>query len=139
MFCGSKTLITLGTAFFIMAVPFTSMAASSTINDVSIDIVSAGGTADGGGNLDVVVTTDSDMYHLEKAYDIDEPDGDFKEIDRPTLVVLIKADGNYTFSSRAVKNIKINGAKGTVIGGLMNETNIKVYIVFDALYASNTI
>ena len=134
MFCGSKTLITLGTAFFIMAVPFTSMAASSTINDVSIDIVSAGGTADGDGNLDVVVTTDSDMYHLDKAYDIDEPDGDFKEIDRPTLVVRINADGNYTFSSRAVKNIKINGAKGTVIGGLMNETNIKVYIVFDALY-----
>ena len=130
MFCSSKTLITLGTAFFIMTFPFTSMGATSTINDVSIDIISAGG-GNGDSGLDVVVTTDSKMYHLDKAYDIEEPDGDFKDIDRPTLVVRIKADDTYTFSSRAIKNIKINGTKGTVIGGLMNDTDIKVYIVFD--------
>lgn len=74
-----------------MAFPFTSMAASSTINDVSIDITSAGGSGSGDSGLDVVVTTDSDMYHLDKVYDIDEPDGDFRDIDRPTLVVCIKA------------------------------------------------
>ncbi len=133
MFCGSKTLITLGAAFFIMAFPFTSMAASSTINDVSIDITSVGGSGSGDSGLDVVVTTNSDKYHLDKVYDIDEPDGDFRNIDRPTLVVCIKADDTYTFTSRAIKNIKINGTEGTVIGGLKNDTDIKVYIVFDAL------
>lgn len=138
MFCGSKTLITLGTAFFILAVPFTSMAASSTINDVSVDILSAGGAASGGGDLDVVVTTDSNMYHLDKVYDIDEPDGDFKDIDRPTLVVRLRTDGNYIFSNRAVKNIKITGTQGTVIGGLMNETDMKIYIIFDGLNNNNS-
>ena len=133
MFCSSKSLITLGTAFFIMAFPFTSVAAASTINEVSLDITSADRTVSGDGNLDIVVTTDSDMYYLDKVYDIDEPDGDFRDIDRPTLVVRIKADDSYTFTNRSIKNIKINGTNGTVIGGLMNETDIKIYIVFDAL------
>ncbi len=133
MFYGSKTLITLGTALFIMAYPFTSMAASSIINDVSMDIISVGISDNGDGDLDVIVTTDSDKYHLDKVYDIDEPVGDFKDIDRPTLVVCIEADGTYTFSRRAIRNIKINGTKGSVIGGVMNDTHIKVYIVFDAL------
>lgn len=136
MFYGSKNLITLGTALFIMTFPLTSMAATSTIDNVSIDIISAGDSGDS--DLDVVVATDSSMYHLDKAYDIEERDGDFKDIDRPTLVVRIKADNDNTFSKQAMKNIKINGTQGTVIGGLMNETDIKVYIVFDALKDNNS-
>nr|DAL74684.1 MAG TPA: hypothetical protein [Caudoviricetes sp.] len=34
-----------------------------------MNIISAGGSASGDGNLDVVVTTDSNMYHLDKVYE----------------------------------------------------------------------
>lgn len=126
MVCRNKVLTVLGTALFLFGFSFPSMASDNTIRDVSIDIMMREEDDD----MAVNVTTNSDKYYVDKAYIINEDDYDFTEGDQPILKVYLKSDNNFTFSNGfSPKNVIITGSKGTVIGGQLRNTDLKVLIV----------
>lgn len=131
MFYRSKVMAMLGTTIFFTALPFTSMASTSSINSVSLDIISD--IEIGSGDNDVDVTTNSDMYHVDKV-SINKPDNDWADGDQPTVEVDLKADDNYIFSNGlSKKDVNIRGTKGTVIRGQMSYSYLKLFIVLDDL------
>lgn len=128
MVCRNKVITILGTVLFLLGFSFPTMASNDTIDDVSIDIMMREEEDD----MDVNVTTNSDKYHVDKAYIINEDDYDFTDGDQPILKVYLKSEDNFTFSNGfSPKNVKITGSRGTVIGGRLSDTYLKVLIVLN--------
>ncbi len=131
MFYLNKVMAMLGITILITALPFTSMASTRTINSVTIDISSG---IESGNDVDVNVSTDSDMYHIDKVSVTNEPDVDWADGDQPILSVYLMADDDYTFSyGLSNKDVNIRGTKGTAIRGQMSNSYLKLFIVLDDL------
>lgn len=124
----NKVLMILAIAVFITGLSFSAMASFEPIKDVSIDINMRNDEDD----VDVNVTTNSDKYYLDKAFIVNEEDYDYMDGDQPILKVYLKPYNNYTFSTGfAPKNVSITGSRGTIVGGRVTESDLKILIVLN--------
>jgi len=135
MILRKKILAILGAGILLTAVTFPSMASSNTISEVSITINSAGN----GNDLDVSVSTDSSMYHLDKASVIKGSDIDWKNDEESILEVDLTADDGYTFSKGSYKKITINGSQGTIAGVKGSNSDLTVFISLSDTYINENI
>lgn len=131
MYLRKKIITLLGACFCMIAVPFTSMASSDTIQEVKINI----GLQQDGNDVEVGVTTDSNMYHVDDVDVIRGSDINWTDDDAHILKVRLKADDNNTFSEGTIKkHLSISGASGTLVSCQSNGWDLTAYIALDVFY-----
>lgn len=133
MFLHKKIMAMLGAGMFMIAVPFTSMASSNTIQEVKINI----DLQQDGNDVDVSVTTDSNMCSVDDVAVLSGSDINWTNDDAHILKVQLKADDNNTFTYGIEKHISISGANGTLVKGQSNDWEITAYIALDVFNKYN--
>ncbi|WP_313153486.1 hypothetical protein [Lacrimispora sp.] len=121
------------TAVVLAAVPMTALAATGTsISSVSLYISSEIEAGESGG--DVTVTSSSSKFGINDTEVTNEPDGEWKNGNKPKLKVTLEAEGDYYFDSGFSKSsVSLSGSDGTVSSVSRSSSKLIVYITLDAL------
>jgi hypothetical protein len=121
------------TAVVLAAVPMTALAATGTsISSVSLYISSEIEAGESGG--DVTVTSSSSKFSINDTEVTNEPDGEWKNGNKPKLKVTLEAEGDYYFDSGFSKSsVSLSGSDGTVSSVSRSSSKLIVYITLDAL------
>jgi len=121
------------TAVVLAAVPMTALAATGTsISSVSLYISSEIEAGESGG--DVTVTSSSSKFSINDTEVTNEPDGEWKNGNKPKLKVTLEAEDDYYFDSGFSKSsVSLSGSDGTVSSVSRSSSKLIVYITLDAL------
>ncbi|WP_312503182.1 hypothetical protein [Lacrimispora sp.] len=121
------------TAVVLAAVPMTALAATGTsISSVSLYISSEIEAGESGG--DVTVTSSSSKFSINDTEVTNEPDGEWRNGNKPKLKVTLEAEGDYYFDSGFSKSsVSLSGSDGTVSSVSRSSSKLIVYITLDAL------
>lgn len=121
------------TAVVLAAVPMTALAATGTsISSVSLYISSEIEAGESGG--DVTVTSSSSKFSINDTEVTNEPDGEWKNGNKPKLNVTLEAEDDYYFDSGFSKSsVSLSGSDGTVSSVSRSSSKLIVYITLDAL------
>jgi hypothetical protein len=121
------------TAVVLAAVPMTALAATGTsISSVSLYISSEIEAGESGG--DVTVTSSSSKFSINDTEVTNDPDGEWKNGNKPKLKVTLEAEDDYYFDSGFSKSsVSLSGSDGTVSSVSRSSSKLIVYITLDAL------